>query len=144
MRSFSFVVACYDTEKYVAACLDSLVRQNYPADLFEIICVDDGSQDRSWEIIADYQKRFKNFIAVRTHNSGLEKTCNLGIRASRFEWIVRVDSDDMADLNLLDRLNKGMLREPGCDFYYCKNYVEFYSDEEFYLKQVPVLIRRKF
>ncbi len=140
---FSLIVASCDMEKYIAECLESLAAQNYDPSFFEIVCVDDGSTDSSAQVIAGYQKKYKNFISIQTHNSGLEKTCNLGIRAARFPWIVRVDADDMADRNLLKALNQAMQEHPGFDFYYCQKYVEYYSAEESYSKSLPFFDREE-
>ena len=60
MIKYSFIVPVYNTEKYLKICLDSLVNQTYKD--FEIIVVNDGSTDKSSNIISKYQKKYKNII----------------------------------------------------------------------------------
>ena len=134
---FSIIVACYNGEKYLDECLESLIRQNYGPDLFEVVCVDDGSNDSSPRIIQNFKNRFQNFTVVTLQNSGLEKACNAGIRSAKFSHIVRVDADDRIDLNFLSKMNQAMLKNPEYDFYYCKNYIEYYSEEKKYAKELP-------
>ncbi len=136
-HQFSFIVTCYNFEKYIAECLDSLVCQNYKRENYEVICIDDGSTDNSVQIIEKYRRSFENFSMIRMHNSGLEKACNIGIEASRFGWIVRVDSDDRVDINFLSVINRKMNQRPEYDFYYCKNYFEYFSENERYKKSLP-------
>ncbi len=134
---FSIIVSCYNSEEYLGACLESVIGQDYDPAFFEIICVDDGSTDRSPQIIEGYKNRYPHFVATRIENSGLEKACNRGIRLSKYDWIMRVDADDMIARDLLSRMNRALHEKPGYDFYYCKNYVEYYSDREQSAKELP-------
>lgn len=134
---FSLIVTCYNFEDYLGKCLDSLRGQNYAPSHFEIVCVDDGSTDGSPLIMRAYQKRLTNLVPVQTPNLGLERACNLGIRRARFERIMRVDSDDMIAENFLSRMNQAIHQRPEFDFYYSKHYVEYYSESEFYQRELP-------
>ncbi len=75
---------------------------------------------------------------MRIQNSGLEVACNTGIRASQFDRVIRVDSDDIVAPNLLRVMDEAISRQPTSDFYYCQQYVEYYSDSEKFEKSVPV------
>lgn len=134
---FSFVVTCYNFGDYLDECLQSLVTQDYGRNDYEIVCVDDGSTDHTGSIIEKHQKGFKNFKAIRIENSGLEKACNTGIRCSRFDRIVRVDSDDTLDPQFLSVMNRAMNQSPRPDFYYCKDYFEYYSPAERFQRHLP-------
>lgn len=90
----SFVVPVYNTEKYLAECLDSLLDQGIPYYDYEIICVNDGSTDGSLQILRSYEKKCANIRVIDTENSGVSTARNKGIDAARGDYIWFVDSDD--------------------------------------------------
>jgi len=134
---FSVIVTCYNGDKFIGDCLESVLRQEYDPGSFEVICIDDGSTDRSREIIERYAKEFDHLSSERIRNSGLEKACNHGIRLAKYERIVRVDSDDMLDRKFLQVMDRAVQSQPDYDFYYCKHYVEYYSQEKQYSRELP-------
>lgn len=133
---FSIVTACYNTEKYVRACVESILAQAYPRDQFELICIDDGSTDDSSNILRSFSGE-EGFVLRRTTNQGLESACNLGISLARYERIVRVDADDLLDPHFLHIMDEAIHQQPDYDFYYCKDYVEYYGEFEQYRKSLP-------
>ena len=56
MEKVSIIVPIYNVEKYIRRCLESIVKQDYGS--FEIICVDDCGQDKSMEIVTEFQKKY--------------------------------------------------------------------------------------
>ena len=64
MVAISIVIPVYNIEKYLKECLDSLVSQTFKD--FEVICVNDGSKDKSLEILKLYLSSFSNFITLST------------------------------------------------------------------------------
>lgn len=87
----SVVVACYNGERTLKACLDSLEHLNYPS--YEVILVDDGSTDTTPQIASIY----KNIRYFRHSNMGLSVARNTGIHASRGEIVAFTDADCRAD-----------------------------------------------
>ena len=83
----SVVIACYNGERYLQEAIESALAQSYPR--VEIIVVDDGSTDGSSEIAKKFPVRY-----VRQENRGLTESRNLGIRASRGNYVVFLDADD--------------------------------------------------
>ena len=134
---FSLIVTCCNTEKYIGECLESLRTQDYDPAFFEVLCVDDGSTDHSPHIIRGFVEALSNFKGLRIENSGLEKACNLGIRQAACNSIIRVDADDMLAPHFLACMNDAMRQNPGFDFYYAKNYVEYYSGAHQIAKELP-------
>lgn len=134
---FSLIVSCHNFESYVGECLASIQRQDYDPSFFEVLCVDDGSTDGSARIIEDYQRQFSNFVSIRTQNQGLERACNLAIRKAKHHRMMRIDADDKIAPNLLSQMNRSIRENPDFDFYYCKNYLEYYSEDEQYPKELP-------
>ena len=100
----SFIVPVYNTEKYLNACLDSLLAQDISLDDYEIICVNDGSTDRSKDILKRYESEYKNIIVINQKNSGVCVSRNAGLLIARGEYIWFIDSDDIIERDLLKRL----------------------------------------
>lgn len=89
----SIVLPVYNVETYLAPCLESLVSQNFPN--MEIIAVNDGSTDRSPEILTDFQSRFPEKIKIfTTENKGVSHARNYGASMASGEYLWFVDSDD--------------------------------------------------
>ena len=89
----SIVVPVYNVEKYVGACIDSILNQTYKN--VEIILVDDGSTDSSGKICDDYALRYSNIKVVHQQNGGLSAARNSGIDIMAGEYVSFVDSDDL-------------------------------------------------
>lgn len=104
MIKYSFIVPVYNTENYLKKCLNSLVNQTYKD--FEIIVVNDGSTDKSSNIISKYQKKYKNIIVIDKENEGLSMARNRGVQKSSGKYIIFVDSDDYVSNKLLEEVDK--------------------------------------
>lgn len=99
----SVIVPIYNVEKYVRKCLDSLVNQSLKQ--IEVICIDDGSTDRSGLIVDEYcntddsgnGNKWPLIRVMHTQNRGLSAARNRGIDEARAEWIMFVDSDDWVE-----------------------------------------------
>ena len=97
MPLVSVIVPVYNVERYVSACLDSLRAQTV-SDI-EIICVVDGSLDRSESIIRMHQALDERIRIIVKANGGLSSARNAGIRAANGEYLLFVDSDDYLSKN---------------------------------------------
>ncbi|MCI5933901.1 MAG: glycosyltransferase [Lachnospiraceae bacterium] len=95
MITVSIIVPVFNVEKYLSECLESII--SYADRNMEIICIDDGSTDRSYEIILQYQKRYPDLIRCMKHecNKGLSEARNTGLKYARGKYVWFVDSDDM-------------------------------------------------
>lgn len=102
MIKVSIIVPIYNVERYLSLCLDSLRAQTYH-DL-EIICVNDGSKDRSAQILALYEKVDPRVKVVEKPNGGLSSARNAGILAATGDVVCFVDSDDMLKRNAVSRI----------------------------------------
>lgn len=91
----SIIVPVYNVEKYVHACIESIYHQNLDEDIFEVIIVNDGTKDRSMEVIADIISQHKNITVINQENQGLSMARNNGIAVAKGEYILMPDSDDL-------------------------------------------------
>ncbi len=94
----SVIVVAKNEEKYISACLDSLVVQDFPKDSYEIIVVDGGSKDRTPEICRSYP------VKLISTGSGISHQRNVGISAAKGKYVAFTDADCIADKNWLRKL----------------------------------------
>lgn len=98
----SVIIPVYNTEKYLAACVDSVLQQ---ADVsLEIILVDDGSTDSSRSICDDYAQKHDNIKAIHIQNSGPATAKNEGLRLAHGNYIALTDSDDKMEPLMLHKM----------------------------------------
>lgn len=88
----SVVISVYNDSKYLAEAIESVLKQSYP--YFELIIVNDGSTDESDNVIRRYLDD-KRIVYISKPNSGLADSLNVGIKQSKYDWIVRMDGDDI-------------------------------------------------
>ena len=89
----SVVFPCYNSEKFLAESIESILNQTYTD--FELIILNDGSTDRSKEIIHSYHDN-RIIYVENSCNLRVVKTLNKGLALSKGEFIARMDSDDIA------------------------------------------------
>lgn len=100
---FSIIIPVYNVEKYIHACLESVLDQSYPD--WEAICVDDGSTDRSHAILEEFAAKDNRIIIVSQSNAGTAAARNTGLRSAKGEYIFFLDSDDWLESNALQILS---------------------------------------
>ncbi len=105
---FSIVVPVYNVEKYIRECLDSIHNQNF--DDYEVVLIDDGSQDDSGEICDEYAHKYANIKVVHKDNQGLVSARREGYRHAIGEYIINCDSDDFIEPFTLNVLNETIIK----------------------------------
>lgn len=108
----SFVVPVYNAENYLPQCLDSLLAQDIPD--YEILCVNDGSTDRSGEILDAYQGKDSRIRVIHKENGGVVTARNAGLNQARGAYVWFVDADDLVRENILGKL-RSLAEQSGCD-----------------------------
>ena len=88
----SVLIPVYNVENYLRECLDSIIAQTFQD--FEVICVDDGSDDKSFEILQEYNNKDKRFSVVRQEHNGVGPARNLALSLAKSKYIQFLDSDD--------------------------------------------------
>ena len=100
----SVIVPVFRVEKYLDTCVMSLLHQNLSADEYEIILVDDGSDDTCPQKCDEYAAKHKQIVVIHQPNKGLSGARNTGIKAARGKYICFVDSDDYIEPNTYSSL----------------------------------------
>ena len=98
----SIIVPVYNTEKYLNKCIESIRNQTLKE--IEIILIDDGSSDKSTEILDKYSAIDSRIIVIHQENLGQGAARDRGIEIAKGEYIGFVDSDDWVDLDMYEKL----------------------------------------
>lgn len=107
----SIIIPVYNVEKYIERCVRSCEAQDVPSSDYEVICVNDGSQDNSLQIIRRLASEYDNILVIDQPNGGLSSARNTGVRNAKGMYYMFVDSDDWIKKNCLGHLSKILLDE---------------------------------
>ena len=112
----SIIIPVYNTEEYLPKCLESAINQSFQD--IEIIVVDDCSLGNCKEIVESYQKKDNRIVYLKNDiNRGTYHTRENGTKHAQGEYILYVDSDDSADIDLLRNTHKTLLENPDLILY---------------------------
>ena len=117
----SIIIPVYNQEDYLDSCLKSIFNQTYPN--IELILVNDGSTDKSLEIMEKYHKEHKNMKIISIPNQGVSHARNTGLDNATGKYITFVDSDDVIDKNTLEILYKDIV-DNNVDIVQCNNFID--------------------
>lgn len=90
----SIVIPAFNAELYIDRCMASVYRYSSSFDLFEVIVIDDGSKDRTFEILQSYCDKYANISLIGKENEGVSVARNLGIKAAKGDYVLFLDVDD--------------------------------------------------
>lgn len=110
MPFLSVIIPVYNVEKYIEACLESVISQSYSD--FEIICVNDGSTDNSLHLLEKYRTRDSRIKIINQNNKGVSEARNRGLREAAGDYVCFVDSDDLLTADALAALRKCIEENP--------------------------------
>lgn len=100
--NISLIIPCYNSEKYLIKNIESIVNQTYKN--FEAIYINDGSTDRTLDILEKYKKNDDRIKIISIKNSGVSHARNIGIENALGKYIAFVDSDDYIKTDYLEKL----------------------------------------
>lgn len=100
-EKISIIIPCYNTERFLPKCLDSVVNQTYRN--LEIICIIDGSPDSSLTICNQYAEKDKRIVVINQDNQGLSGARNTGLSVSKGDYIMFLDSDDWIETTTCEK-----------------------------------------
>ncbi|PET44652.1 hypothetical protein CN514_21660, partial [Bacillus sp. AFS001701] len=122
----SVIVAAFNIEDYIGNCLKSIISQTYKN--LEIIVVNDGSTDKTIDIINFYAKNDKRIVVIDKPNGGLSSARNAGLDLVTGDFIGFIDGDDYINEEMYEKLYN-LYKETHCDIAVC-GHIRKYSNRE--------------
>ena len=101
----SIIIPMYNAEKYIGICLDSILASNLLKEEYEIVIVNDGSQDKSPKIAQNYAAKYSNITYLTQENQGQSTARNYGIKTCKGEYVWCVDADDAVEKDIIGILH---------------------------------------
>lgn len=101
----SIIIPVYNGEKFIEECLNSCLEQDMPKDLYEIICINDGSTDKSEKILNNYNEKYSNVSVLSQNQGGVGKARNRGLELAHGDYVWFIDADDFIDENILKEIS---------------------------------------
>ncbi len=108
MMLYSIIIPAYNVEKYIDECLSSVLAQTYSN--FEIIVVNDGSTDKTQEIVEEYQRKHNFIKLINQENKGQVKARVAGLSFVNGDYVCYLDADDVWDSDLLEIVNEYIIK----------------------------------
>lgn len=131
----SIILPVHNASPYLEQCLTSIYNQSFKH--YELICIDDGSSDNSYEILKKYEKIIKNCKVIHQKNQGVASARNIGLKNVKGDYIVFIDSDDYIKSNYLERLYNESYSN-NADIVIC-NFYRYYDNSNI---KLPVLFKK--
>lgn len=122
MNKVSVIIPVYNGEKYIEKCINSLLSQTLTE--MEFIFINDGSNDKTKEIIEKYKTKDKRIKLYNKENGGQGSARNLGIKKCQGEYIAFLDSDDYVENNMYEILYS-RAKKDNLDIVICNYYLEY-------------------
>lgn len=122
----SVVLPTYNAEKYLRKCVESIINQTLKD--IEIIIVNDGSKDKSYEIAKEIQNIDNRIIIINQENKGISEARNAGLKIANGEYIAFIDSDDWVEKEMFFNMYN-YANANNCDVVQCNYTIR--SDESY-------------
>lgn len=144
----SIIIPFYNAKETLPYCLNSIMSQSYKN--YELILIDDGSDDDSIHICNSYKTKIKNFTLLKSEKRGQGSARNLGIEVAKGKYITFIDSDDVIHPQFLEILYDSITKNKAdiavCDFIRASHYnidnKEIYSSYDVHTLDNAVLIKK--
>lgn len=134
----SIIVPAYNIEPYIGRCLESILNQSHKK--IEILVIDDGSTDGTWNVIKQYAAKDQRIVALHKENGGVSSTRRVGLEHAKGEYIGFVDGDDYIEPDMFERLlanaleHKAQISHCGYQMVF-PNHVDYYYNTGRLVKQ---------
>lgn len=102
MKKVSIIIPVYNNEKYVEKCIRSVMEQTYKN--LEIIVINDGSSDKSGEILEQLAEKEERIVLIHQENAGVAVARNRGLDLASGEYLTFIDGDDYVETDYIEKL----------------------------------------
>lgn len=125
----SIVIPCYNVDKYIEECLNSVLNQTYSN--LEVVVIDDGSNDGTRRILEEYQNRYRNIKLLIQKKGGTGSARNAGVRVCSGDYLLFVDADDYIQNDTIETLvNAVSGKEIEIAYYGIKSFLDDETEEK--------------
>jgi len=100
----SIIVPCYNEENNIEKTLNSLINLDYPKEKLEVIVVDDGSEDKTFQKAKEFEKKDERVKVFRKKNGGKYTALNFGLKRAKFSFVGSVDADSFLEKSALKKI----------------------------------------
>jgi len=101
---FSIIVPTFNRKKLLIECLNALLNQDYPKNMYEVLVIDDGSNDGTFKLVHFFKKKYSNLRYFQIQHSGPGPARNFGLSKSRGKFIAFTDDDCIVDFDWLKKI----------------------------------------
>ncbi len=122
----SIIIPTYNDEKYLKESLDDMLNQTYQQ--IEVIVVNDGSTDKTEEILKEYAEKYNNFSYVNKSNGGTGSALNRGFSLAKGEFATWVSSDDRKKPNMIEVLVNFLKKNRDCEYVVSSFYSQHFKN----------------
>lgn len=117
----SVIIPCYNQAQYLSEAIDSLLLQTYQH--WEAFIVNDGSSDKTEEIVLDYVKKDSRIKYVNKQNGGLSSARNAGAKLAKGEFLLPLDADDVIKPKYMEKAIDAFNENPQLKLVYCQGFL---------------------
>lgn len=135
--NFSIIIPVYNAEKYIKDNVMSILNQTYGN--FEIILINDGSQDNSKKICMELEKSDKRIKVINKENEGVSKTRNLGMEVAKFKYICFLDADDYVEKDMLETYVRILKNNENVEMINCGFFSEVMDEKNKEKSQIDIV-----
>lgn len=136
--SVSVIIPVYNVEKYISKGIESVIKQTYKN--LEIIVIDDGSIDDTYNIIKKIANRDRRIKVFQKRNGGVSSARNLGLKVANGKYVIFLDSDDWLEENAIEYLMNLIIQYGNDNLVCCDRYWISYDDKRKGLKRIKPFI----
>ncbi len=140
MPKVSVVIPVYNTEKFLARCLNSVLSQSV-SDI-EVICINDGSTDNSLKILEEYAAKDKRIKVINQENKGQAVARNCGLKSIQGDYVFFIDSDDFIHQQTLEILLT-IAEKTGCAVVATEETKKYGGDKSYNIDDLQFTVHQK-
>ena len=100
----SIVIPCRNEEKYIAKCLESIIKQTYPMDKIEVLIIDGMSEDGTRGVIERYTERYPYIKLIDNSRRIVSTALNIGIKRAMGDIVIRIDVHSTYPCNYIEKI----------------------------------------
>ena len=109
--NLSVVVICHNEEEFIEECLGSIASQDYNSSLYEVLIIENGSTDKTQEVVKSFIKDYPNMNLIVSDVCGIAANRNIGISEAKYKYVAFIDADCTAEIGWLSSLVNGFQEE---------------------------------